>query len=328
MARGVRLTLEASFDSAPGASVGRRFPLAETGERTQSPRVPQDIDFWMVAGSLVLAVVVFGLGLASKSAAGPSPVPPPLPRGPGWGGWRVNERIFRSYDLVLVMGLLFLYASPLALELAGKMPEGPVKIGAVQLTQTIVMQFLLMGGVIAVVAWRKSPVEWLGLRWRGWLSVFLIAPVAVAVTWAFMVGMQLSGLVEWLVGPGGAAEQQEVVKAFAEAEDPLTFILLCLTAVVVAPVTEEVIFRGYFYPVAKRFTGRWAAVLFSSLVFAMVHHSAVALLPLCFLAVLLALSYELTGSIWAPVGIHVLFNAATVAMQVAMRFEWIVLPEG
>ena len=262
--------------------------------------MPQDVEFWMIAGSLALAVVVFGIGMAVEATGDPVPGPPPLPPGPGWGGWRVSDRIYHAYDVVVVIGLVLLYASPLLLQVMGEMPDKANVVGAEALIQTIVMQFLLMGAVIAIVAMRRSPIEWLGLRWRWWLTLLLLAPAAVGMTWIFMMGLQVVGWMEWLTGPGGAADQQEVVKAFGETQDPLTFVLLCLTAVVVAPLTEEVIFRGYVYPVAKRFAGRWAAVLFSSLIFAMVHHSAVALLPLFFLAVLLALSFEWTGSIWAP----------------------------
>ena len=289
--------------------------------------MPQDIEFWMIAGCLVLALVVFAIGMVIESSRSLPAGPPPLPPSPGLGGWRVGDRIYRPYDLVVIAGLIFLYASPLAIRAAGMMPEETPEIGPAALIQTMVMQFILMGGVIGVVAWRKSPVEWLGLRWRWWLMVLVIAPVGVVTTWVFAIGVDLSGLNDWLTGTGGAAEKQEVVEAFGEAGDGLTLFLLCLTAVVVAPVTEEVIFRGYLYPVARRFAGRWPGIVFSALIFAMVHHSAIALLPLCFLAILLALSYEWTGSIWAPLSIHFLFNGATVAAQIAMRMEWIALPE-
>ena len=99
-------------------------------------------------------------------------------------------------------------------------------------------------------------------------------------------------------------------------------------AAVIAPVVEEVIFRGYIYPVAKKYSGRIAGILFSSLFFAMAHPNAISLVPLFVLAVLLALSYEVTGSIWAPISIHVLFNSATVFAQFAQRMNWIQLPEG
>ncbi|MGE9270218.1 MAG: CPBP family intramembrane glutamic endopeptidase, partial [Verrucomicrobiales bacterium] len=143
----------------------------------------------------------------------------------------------------------------------------------------------------------------------------------------FALGLQAVGFQDWLSDAMGGEGMQEIVEAFTQEDDLGVLLLLCVTAVIVAPLTEEVLFRGYLYGVAKRFCGRHAAVIFSSLIFAAIHHNAMALLPLCFLAVFLALAYEWTGSIWAPIGIHLVFNASTVAVQFALRFGWLSLPE-
>jgi membrane protease YdiL (CAAX protease family) len=120
---------------------------------------------------------------------------------------------------------------------------------------------------------------------------------------------------------------QEAVKLLQEAKDPLVLALMSVAAVFVAPVTEEVIFRGYLYPAAKRFCGPAGAILFSSLVFAAAHGNVVALLPLFALAVVLCLLYEFTGSIWACISVHFLFNAATVSIQLLARSGVIPAPE-
>ncbi len=87
---------------------------------------------------------------------------------------------------------------------------------------------------------------------------------------------------------------------------------MALAVVILAPVCEEIVFRGYIYGATKRFTDRFFACLFSSLLFAVAHYNINALLPLLFLAILLTVAYELTGSLWAPISIHALFNATTL----------------
>jgi len=93
-----------------------------------------------------------------------------------------------------------------------------------------------------------------------------------------------------------------------------------VAAVIVAPLAEEVVFRGYLYPAAKRFCGAYGAMIFSSMVFAAAHANAVALVPLFILAMLLCLIYELTGSIWANISVHFLFNLATVTLQLLVKY--------
>ena len=95
---------------------------------------------------------------------------------------------------------------------------------------------------------------------------------------------------------------------------------------IVAPIAEEVVFRGYLYPAAKHFCGPVGGILFSSLVFAAAHGNVVALLPLFVLAVLLCLIFEFTGSIWANISVHFLFNGATVALQLLARSGLVEMP--
>jgi membrane protease YdiL (CAAX protease family) len=116
------------------------------------------------------------------------------------------------------------------------------------------------------------------------------------------------------------------VKVFQQVKDPLVIVLMAVTAAIVAPLAEEVVFRGYLYPAAKRFCGPAGGIVFSSLVFAAAHGHVVALLPLFILAVILCLLYELTGSIWACMSVHFLFNAATVTIQLLARNGIIDMP--
>jgi membrane protease YdiL (CAAX protease family) len=57
----------------------------------------------------------------------------------------------------------------------------------------------------------------------------------------------------------------------------------------------------------------------SALIFAAAHGSLAALLPLFVFGCVLAFLYEKTGSLWAPIAVHALFNGATVLVQLAAR---------
>lgn len=106
-------------------------------------------------------------------------------------------------------------------------------------------------------------------------------------------------------------ELQPLVDFFLKANS-VERALICLSAAVVAPITEEVFFRGLIYGVAKRYGGMAAAMIFNAALFAFVHGSIPALGGLFVLALCLTLAYEFTGSILAPIALHVAFNASSL----------------
>jgi len=112
---------------------------------------------------------------------------------------------------------------------------------------------------------------------------------------------------------GGGMQPQEVVRFLQEAESPRDRIAVIVMAVAVAPVAEELIFRGYLYPVAKRYVGPFVSVMVTSLLFAVLHGHAASVPALFALAVCLALAYEKTGTLLVPMIMHAVFNAVSIA---------------
>ena len=116
----------------------------------------------------------------------------------------------------------------------------------------------------------------------------------------------------------GHAEQQEMVKVFREATKTgkrEVIWQVILTATLIAPITEEFLFRGYFYPVLKRIAGPVPAALGISLLFGAVHNNALGFPVLTALAFALTLAYEWSGSILVPVFMHACFNSTMLALM-------------
>ena len=123
---------------------------------------------------------------------------------------------------------------------------------------------------------------------------------------------------------GEDSEPQEIVKYFTDAaqhSDWRRVLLAAGTAVVVAPVAEEFLFRGYFYGVLKRHVGLLPALLFTAVLFAAVHTSVPVFLPLFVFAVCLTLAYEATGSLLVPILMHALFNSVMLAAMLYKAFH-------
>lgn len=112
---------------------------------------------------------------------------------------------------------------------------------------------------------------------------------------------------------GAGDDSQMIVRYFLEHPDLKHRAAVILMAVVVAPVAEEVLFRGYFYGVIRRYGGRIPALLTSSLLFAAIHVHLPSMPGLFLLALSLCLLYERTGSLWGPITMHAAFNALTIA---------------
>ena len=113
----------------------------------------------------------------------------------------------------------------------------------------------------------------------------------------------------------GHAEPQELVKIYQDAAKTGKRQILwqvMVAAVVIAPITEEILFRGYFYAVLKRFAGPVPAALGISLLFGAVHNNALGLPGLTVLALGLTLAYEWSGSILVSIFMHAWFNATSL----------------
>lgn len=89
-------------------------------------------------------------------------------------------------------------------------------------------------------------------------------------------------------------------------------VSICFYVVVVsfvAPVWEEMIFRGFLLPSFTRYFRMDIAILFSSLIFALAHFSMERLIPLTFLGMLMCVVYIRSKNILAPIILHSLWNA-------------------
>ncbi|TMP97591.1 MAG: CPBP family intramembrane metalloprotease [Verrucomicrobia bacterium] len=87
-------------------------------------------------------------------------------------------------------------------------------------------------------------------------------------------------------------------------------IFLAILAVFVAPVTEELLFRGILYPFIKQRGYPNLALWGTAVLFGALHLNLMTFVPLTFLGVVLAWLYDTTDNLAAPIFAHSLFNLA------------------
>ena len=121
----------------------------------------------------------------------------------------------------------------------------------------------------------------------------------------------------------GKQEFQVPVQMMLEAKqnNPSLLVALVILAVIVAPICEEFVFRGYIYGTLKRFSCRFFSATISALFFAVVHTSLWSVVPLFIVGFLLAMIYEISGSLWAAIFTHALFNGITTFMLIFVHNE-------
>jgi len=193
----------------------------------------------------------------------------------------------------------------------------------------------LAGSIVLLVATQAA------LLLVSWLFVF--RPNALAALPAFPgpdAGRALRlglgwGIVAWfgasLVSYGVVVllEAIGVDAAPQAAEQALGLVepwLAVLAIVGLAPIAEELFFRGVVFNAFKRERGRRWAYIGSAALFAVIHLSVVALVPIFLLGLALAWVYERTGSLLAPIVMHAVVNGISVAIALLVRFEAVPLP--
>lgn len=102
---------------------------------------------------------------------------------------------------------------------------------------------------------------------------------------------------------------------------PVPIQILCLGIIV--PLAEELMFRGILFKRSKENSTFWAAAIFSSIMFVLVHSNSVQMIYTMVLGLFLAYVYEKYGSFKAPVLVHMTVNLAAVTGQASGAYGWI-----
>ena len=218
---------------------------------------------------------------------------------------------------LLVIGLFF--ATGLAIGLAvqrGVFSQGSLSLALLAYAINFV---LFAGGTIVLAVW-PGKLTWaeLGIsppRWR-WLWLLL----AVGVTLLLLPLRGLIGLIvqQWFGGGLEAMQSRIDLLMGSELSWP-RFLATLLGAGLLAPVAEELFFRGFLYTALRQRLGIATAVTISSAVFAVGHIDALGVVAASFImGIALALAYEYTRSLWVAIAIHAFNNSLATVLAYLM----------
>ncbi len=232
----------------------------------------------------------------------------------------------RSYDLpdaIAAMLLMWLLTQGLFAGVEVK-PETLPQSGAPESQQlgALLLQVLLSLSLsLVLVCYLRflrglDPAELFGVRNLSLRKVLRYSLTAIAPT-LVVVGLANAAVAQLLQSVWPDVSPQEIVKTFETTGSGAVRALMVFAAVVIAPLSEELLFRGFVFGVCKRYTDSHFAAIISSLLFATVHLHVGSFVPLFVLALLLVGMYEITGSLLVPMLMHALFNGLMMLAMLA-----------
>lgn len=140
---------------------------------------------------------------------------------------------------------------------------------------------------------------------------------ASAVGWTLLVLFLyyiFAGLFsEFVLSP----EQDDIADELGFSDENVAVMVAAAVLIAgVAPIAEELFFRGFLFSGLRSRMSLWPAALISGLVFGSVHAPSgiTTVIPLAVLGVAFAWLYDRTGSIWPPIAAHAINNGLALAI--------------
>jgi len=191
---------------------------------------------------------------------------------------------------------------------------------------------LLTVAIISALAGTAMAIGWLAVRQRLDRRLFgrgrhgplkIVIGVAVGLV-ATVATYTVNAILVLIFRPEAPVVQQVLQDALAGGR---SLVLAAIVIVLLAPVTEEIVFRGILFQSLDRRLGFWFAATVSSVVFCAIHVEVIMSQPLALvgmfvLSMILAASFHLSGSLIVPILVHAVFNATSLGLALAFdRFE-------
>ncbi len=223
---------------------------------------------------------------------------------PPWG----LKEILMIIGLVYLCGFSFsLFGTRLVLRVLSFFPG----LGSPELASFLLaglVQALVLGGLVLGFARAKyrAPLAYLGLSRFSWHD-FLITGLGGGLV-VFSLVILAMGLIILLLPY--YPQPQPFAGVILETHNWRELLVLLALGGVLAPLGEELYFRGFVYPVFRFHFGLFPAVLITSAFFAALHFDLVRFLPLALGGAGLALICEKTGSLFPALAAHSIWNVA------------------
>jgi hypothetical protein len=234
-----------------------------------------------------------------------SPPPAPPARDPVWSGRDVFVLVLVAFFALIVCGLV-IDVSVAAFYPKQKLEE-VARMPVVSILAQAFASAVLLGAMYRMVTRRYGSPFWDSVRWK-WPHLGLAFLCATG-------GVALALMVDFASSLVPVPKSLPIYKLFGSTASAYA---LAGYGILVAPVIEELFFRGFLFPVLARRSGLSAAVVLTSLAFMLIHTSQLAgawapLLILFFVGVAFTSARAWSGSVAVPYLMHLGYNLTLFA---------------
>jgi membrane protease YdiL (CAAX protease family) len=247
-------------------------------------------------------------GYAAQQLGPPRSYPPDLQISWSWLHL-VVFLVFVFISLISVQGIFLTLYGPHQKLTAQQLEEYMLSKPQIAIGSTILIYGLILLFLYVTLGLLRAQPFWTTLGWRKILPKKDGQPRHPAVY--FFTGCALSLLVFAITALIKTPENTPIEEVFKYKQTAILFVAM---AVLVAPVVEETIFRGYLYPLFARWLGMVPSIVVTGFLFGLMHgpqlggaKSLIAVLT--FVGVVFTVVRARTGSVFASYLMHLGYNS-------------------
>jgi len=264
------------------------------------------------------------VGQAETSVPVPAPARGSAPSTTTPTAWYVVGATWTLADAFVILAVLLVTLvaknAVLALPAVALMPAAG---RAFTRAGVLVVYYGVQVGAIVLLAGRHgcTVAEAFGLRRSGDAKASATAErpsiaVTAALTVGLLVGVEVVAIAYGLIAQAVGWRQSLTLSADVATVfggGGVGLVLSVLLVALVAPIAEELAFRGVILPAIGARWGQWPAILLSAALFAAYHVSLWLFFPMLVLGAALGWLAVARRSLWPAIALHVMYNSLAVA---------------
>jgi uncharacterized protein len=224
-------------------------------------------------------------------------------------GWIILYFVIQIIACILAMAVVAA-KDPILLEglSSGTMNEAQLGL---PLMWGMLLSGLIFFAIMMPYLARKQRFTLLGLN--RWSDIPVTTAVIIAIATAVAASVFNIAYSKYVLGGDDAQNLMTEMLRNIPAT-PLNVAVRFAAVALIAPVAEEILFRGLLQKALERHLGKWGGLILASILFGLVHGQPKALPMLALLGLALGYVYQRTGSLRLPILMHIANNAMALAL--------------